>query len=203
MSECETCGGLGFTQDGDKREQCVCVSRRRAEVYLRKAQPLCPVPEYQKHLDGAEKRGVLLQVPETFSSPRQAKWVFAYLLLKGGIRRTYEILNAYELVDIYFREHVKFGSVHRLTQDVLCLYYGFHEFKNTRQGELICQTLSLRDAKGLSNLVMVRGNPEFGTLLESYAEDNGYQTIQLPPPGKATGKATKEKDKRTRATLNA
>lgn len=184
MSRCETCGGLGFTQ-GEKREPCACVNRRKARVYLKRLHPMSPVPEAAQVLDQADTdRNLLIRVPASFQ-PLQMKWVFAYLLLKRGVRRTYDLLNAYDIVLVKFGDHERYPTLLRVNSEVLCAYYGFNEVKNALMGEIVLSLLDLREVEGLQNWLLMRGTPTYFDLFRRYAGDREYQVLDLSRTGDA------------------
>lgn len=182
MSEdlCSDCGGLGLVQKDGKRVQCRCRLKKLTEVYLRGLQPMTPATKYQGVLDEMPCEGnLLILAPETLSDPGQVKWIFAYLLLRGGIRRTYECLNAYEIVQINFGEHDRYENPGKINSNVLCLFYGYHEAKNSLLADLMLQTLDVRSSRGLYNWILVRGSPTFGEEVEQYAKDRQYGVVDL------------------------
>ncbi len=183
---CAKCGNLGFLVKKGKRVQCACVVQRRARIYLRKLQPLTPMPECLKALKEADHKGnILVRIPETFQDIQQAKWIFAYLLLRGGILRTYQLVSASELLLAHFGENEEFKSPQKVNADILCLLYGFYETRHPMQGEVILQTLEMRSVRGKQNWVMIRGRPTFSAEVESYARGRKYTEIVLGYSGKA------------------
>lgn len=180
MSECGECQGLGFTQVDDTRRTCECVHRRRAKVYLRKMQPMSPAPSLVSALDSVEvNRDLLILAPNHFRDPLQMKWVFSYLLLKGGISRTYDLLNTYEVVTVKFGESERYTNLLKIRCDVLCLYHGYHESRNALLVDIVISLLELRAVKGLRNWLLVRNPAQGGPELERYTRDIGYQVVDL------------------------
>lgn len=193
--ECKVCGGKRFSLSEDgKRSQCECVLQRKARVYLRKLSPMTSVPDLLPSLDQADpQKNLLIKAPFGIK-PLQMKWIFAYLLLKRGVRRTYDLLNAYDVVLTKFGEHEDFKTIFKISSEVLCLYCGFNEVKNAMMGEIVVSLLDLREVKGLTNWVLVRGSPLFAPQIEEYTRGRDYQVLLLPgvsaSPSSSTASST-------------
>lgn len=180
---CGKCGGLKFLTKKGNRVQCPCVAQHRAEIYLRKMRPFTPATEFIKKLQKVTHEGnLLIQIPEALTDVQKVKWIFGFLLLRGGIRRSYDLFSAFELLSLFLGREAGDPSPWKIISDVLCLYYGFHEPRNSMQGEVLLQVLELRASKGLKNWVMIRGTPVFKRMVEDYALSRDYEVVNLGGP---------------------
>lgn len=149
---CPLCLGFGVLLKQGHRQACLCLIRKRVKAYLAPLGPAVePSPQVVSVFDENDhKRNLYISSVE--HNTLIAKGIFAVLLLRGGFTRTYRFLNMYELIEIYLGKRDE-NSIFTLKDDVLMLTYGFNEFANKRQEDIVLQLLDFR--QGLKKITWI------------------------------------------------
>ena len=162
------------------------------DIYLRELMPLRKPNKMamQAIFDEGTDEDLYIMAPRR-ADVREVQGLFAFMLLRRGVSRSYLYINAYELIEIYLQKS-KTGcsSVFELDHDILIITFGFGEFSNQRQEELLVQTMENRKRLGKVTWFLTRKELKNGDktmmnlkdLLEGYKEVNLSDGKSTPPP---------------------
>lgn len=98
-----------------------------------------------------------------------------------GLSKTLKIMNAYELIEIYLGHNEEIKSIFDLRSDILILMYGYGEFENARQSDILVQTIENRKSFNCVTCLINRGReiPNKLNSVKSVMESLKYSFIKL------------------------
>jgi len=175
--KCPKCRDLKYEIKNGKRVPCSCFVGMRAQVYLR------PLGDIEKPSAGMITK-VKTVVPHSnifinFKGGKQSEQngVLAHLLLRSG--RSFEVLNAYELIEIFLGHMAeRYQSVLEIRAPLLIILFGYAEMENRRQEDLILQVLDNRIRLGLHTWFVCKG-PMTLSQVEKSLKDKGFTWLSL------------------------
>lgn len=179
VTECKICGGLQYIELKGKRVPCECLLRKVVNGYLKALGPTKgPLLISQKILDEIDSEKDMVISTGSLSQDR-LNIVLAYLLLKRGVHRTYQVRNVYELIEIFLGHIEGIKSIFELTSDILILLSGYYEFENKRQEDILLQTLANRRRQGRITWLVLKGTSNRIPNVVDYTKENEYQKLDL------------------------
>lgn len=100
---------------------------------------------------------------------------------KAGLSKYLRVMNAYELIEIYLGNLESYKSIFELKMDILVLMYGYSEFENRRQSDIILQTMENRRRLGLQTWFVNLGKeiPAKLSKVASYMQSSNYEVVNL------------------------
>ena len=176
--KCPKCGGLKVVEGG---QPCECYLSQRVATYLRPLGSRSRIP-----LDGPEAKQlntVDINRPLFLLHPRislcDLKGIMAYLLLRGGISRSFIVYNATDLMDIYLGKNPNVSSLNAINEDILLLTYGHAEYRNKSMDEVVSGVLTRRDFKGQPNWVFVQDGSDTEQIPYSKTIISSYPSVRM------------------------
>jgi hypothetical protein len=189
MEVCGKCFGTFIKVSEGKRIPCDCYTANRIKYYL---SPLgkdkWEVPEGVGSLIGVSGDKPFL-IYHPYSKSKDFSGMVAHFLLKFGGLRTYEIVNAYELIEIFLGNHAKHKSLTTLNPEILIITIGHHELPNKHQQAVICNALERQKQKGRKSWVFVFARILGLATVRDYCLGNEFQEISFWTGSKVEKKA--------------
>lgn len=185
QEECE-CNGTYLIDDGEGGK---CICRCFIKKYMQSKLDILGIklvlPESRKFastIDLDETHKIVIQAKER--DIEDVKGVIACLWVRQDISLSLVSMNCYRLVDIYLGKDLEYPNLPYIIADILVLFIGYNEFKNSRIPNFILHMLEARRDK-INWLVYKDPKEEMGPVNE-YLKINGYRSY------KYTGKSNME-----------
>jgi len=181
MAKCKICKDQRYIIENDVKVKCICVSREKLKIYLRKLRPLTPVDTIGFHVLplGDIDSNDNLFIRWNQMDMKKINGVLAHLLVKCGVYRTYSVYHAYELIEIFLQHHPDIKSIFDIRDDVSIILCGFEEFANKRQEDIILQLLDVRRSRNLITWLFHNGTKFPWGRVSSYMQSNNFQSVTL------------------------
>ncbi len=103
-----------------------------------------------------------------------------FYLLSGG-RKTWKVINAYDLLEIYLGHVEDFKSIFELGEPHIIITHGNQEFVNRRQWDIINQFCAWRNLSHRRTMIFGLGQRSYTEFKAKFAPDlmRGFQIIML------------------------
>lgn len=135
------------------------------------------VAQIKKAITGKDlTEGAIFCYPQDIMRP-----TFLYALLSLESFKSFRMMNAYELVDIFLGNNEEISSTLNIYEETLGLYLGFHEFVNRRQSEFIQQLMYDRVIKRRITWIYYKGTKDQLSLsrIDSTKTETGFNAVSL------------------------
>jgi hypothetical protein len=176
---CVKCDFRGFLIKKDKKVFCDCRIKGKVARYLRPLGEIqAPGKKVLKKVKGLDTTQNMYFIWDE-NEDRKIHGLFSVLLVKRGLTRTYHVLDAYELVDIWFRTHALWDSVMKIMMDVLILQVGFTTSPNRETPTLILQCLENRKRKFKTTWVFQKGKVNTYPEVYNYVKENDFIVLDF------------------------
>lgn len=173
---CDECNDLRYVVIDGKRQPCRCLLIAKAEAFLRPlGKAVLPDEAHLRYLVSVPL-GPYMIFRTRLSVQAEINGRLAVLLLRQ--KAPFQVLNVYELIEIYLGNYPEIRSIFSLRSPLLLLLHGYEEFENKRQPDIILQTLENRQRLGLMSWLVTK-LPRLPERVEQYCAAQGYSDLSL------------------------
>lgn len=150
--ECPICRGRDWVLlKEDEGMECLCHIFKRVRSYLSVlGNSFLELPDHSvENLKGVETNQDLF-IDVAGWDYDTARSLCAYLLLKGGLRRTYDVITLYQFIQVFLGVGDiadKYSSLDSLTTDVLIILYRDNQVPNKLYTDVVLHVLDFRRFK--------------------------------------------------------
>lgn len=190
-SLCSKCGGAGFYFKKKKRITCYCTALKKIISYA----PDFYTSVFKIDAETRKKifdcfkpsaRQYFFQLPSYTSEDVVRGIVFLYCMFKGFPK--FEVLNTYELVEIFFQIHPRIKAITDFTPPLCVLMERKEEMQNPRRTEVVLQFLDVLRVESDILYIALR---EPVAEVNYYFVNNGWEIFKWVGEGLQEKKETK------------
>ena len=177
---CKLCKDLGYTVVEGKRKPCLCkIHKKIHSTYPFLNGVHCPEESLELAFKHAQELPVSKKICLRTYLTMQGFYVQLAIYFINNKITDYKIFNAYELIDIFLGKHPDYKSFFSIRTGFLVLTFGWNEFENKRQEDVILQMLDICKTRFVPVLFCLKPwiSEKAYPLMFRYLHDNQFDFV--------------------------